>query len=224
MQSHTDKHMDNIMSNEVKLSIQAALSKAMLSCGYTRRDGEVSFGKTNYRYASHAAIIASIRHAMVEEGITMRCVKIDVIEKDKSSILGRFTFRFENESGFLDVEALGQGMDSGDKAVYKAMTGAQKYALRQTFVIETGDDPDSKASEQIKDEIARKEIEAFKITEPDPEHFKVIITDMINKSSSKDSLNNIIKSNQVELVRMRSSNPDIASAIEAALKEKRAQL
>ena len=36
----------------------------------------------------------------------------------------------------------GEGMDSGDKGFYKAMTGAQKYFLLKTFMIPTGDDPE----------------------------------------------------------------------------------
>ena len=36
----------------------------------------------------------------------------------------------------------GQGLDSGDKAPYKAMTGALKYALLQSFLLATGDDPE----------------------------------------------------------------------------------
>lgn len=37
---------------------------------------------------------------------------------------------------------IGEGMDTGDKAIYKAITGAQKYVLMKTFLIPTGDDPE----------------------------------------------------------------------------------
>jgi hypothetical protein len=37
---------------------------------------------------------------------------------------------------------VGEGQDAGDKAVYKAMTGALKYCLLKTFLIPTGDDPE----------------------------------------------------------------------------------
>ena len=48
----------------------------------------------------------------------------------------------------IDVTAVGEGSDAGDKGANKAMTGLYKYALRQTFCIETGDDPDKFASEE----------------------------------------------------------------------------
>jgi hypothetical protein len=47
-----------------------------------------------------------------------------------------------------ECEVLGEASDAGDKAAPKAMTGAMKYFLRQSFLIETGDDPDRYASEE----------------------------------------------------------------------------
>lgn len=43
----------------------------------------------------------------------------------------------------VEAIAIGEGMDSGDKAANKAMSAAQKYALLQTFLIPTEDDKDS---------------------------------------------------------------------------------
>ena len=42
----------------------------------------------------------------------------------------------------LVVAVAGEGADAGDKAPYKAMTGALKYALLQSFLLSTGDDPE----------------------------------------------------------------------------------
>ena len=33
--------------------------------------------------------------------------------------------------------------DAGDKGIYKAIAGAQKYALMKVFMIPTGDDPEA---------------------------------------------------------------------------------
>ena len=40
------------------------------------------------------------------------------------------------------MRVAGEGADVGDKAPYKAMTGALKYALLQSFLLSTGDDPE----------------------------------------------------------------------------------
>jgi hypothetical protein len=55
------------------------------------------------------------------------------------------TYAFTDvESGeAVVVKVPGEGLDGGDKATYKAMTGALKYALLQTFLIATGDDPEN---------------------------------------------------------------------------------
>jgi len=38
---------------------------------------------------------------------------------------------------------IGHGADTGDKGIYKAMTGAEKYFIMKTFLVSTGDDPEA---------------------------------------------------------------------------------
>lgn len=52
------------------------------------------------------------------------------IDGDTGETLGPVTF-------------VGHGADTGDKGIYKAMTGAEKYFLMKTFLISTGDDPEA---------------------------------------------------------------------------------
>ena len=47
-------------------------------------------------------------------------------------------------------------MDSGDKAIYKAMTGALKYALRMNFLIPDELDPENDNHEEPKREVVRQ--------------------------------------------------------------------
>jgi hypothetical protein len=47
----------------------------------------------------------------------------------------------------LTVRVPGEGADPGDKAPYKAMTGALKYALLQSFLLATGDDPEDERAD-----------------------------------------------------------------------------
>ncbi len=72
---------------------------------------------------------------------------------------------------YIDVMAPGEGADAGDKSSPKAATGAYKYALRQTFLIETGDDPDKDASgpQEQAPKTARPDFSRAKpAAEPDP--------------------------------------------------------
>lgn len=113
----------------------------------TRSDG------LRYSFASEADLIAKLRPAMVEHQVSVHVhaysdIERSVVHTAKGAAMNVCTLRavvrfVHGPSGtFLDVQALGEGADSGDKSGNKAMTCAYKYALRQTFAIETGDDPD----------------------------------------------------------------------------------
>ena len=56
-----------------------------------------------------------------------------------------YTFADVDSDEQLVAKVAGQGLDSGDKAPYKAQTGALKYALLQSFLLATGDDPEKHA-------------------------------------------------------------------------------
>ena len=53
-----------------------------------------------------------------------------------------YTFADVDTGEEVVAKVAGQGLDPGDKAPYKAMTGALKYALLQSFLLATGDDPE----------------------------------------------------------------------------------
>ena len=134
-------------------SIYQALTAAYGEVGYVQKQRSPNL---NYSYAGEAALIEAIRPAMVHHGITVFVKSIMSVHQSefttaKGSVMTRSVVQviitFLHESGtFIDVQAAGEGMDSGDKSLNKAMTGAYKYALRQTFCIETGDDPDKTPS------------------------------------------------------------------------------
>jgi hypothetical protein len=81
----------------------------------------------------------------------MTPTNIDVISEGltpsgKQALLTlRFTWTLtDGESGeTISFQSIGTGADSGDKAAYKAATGALKYALLTGFLIPTGDDPEA---------------------------------------------------------------------------------
>jgi hypothetical protein len=94
---------------------------------------------------------------MLANGLTVAPIAVTVLEQGryqtvKGSLLNhvliavtwRLTHAPSGESE--DCQVLGEASDAGDKSAAKALTGALKYLLRQTFLIETGDDPDRYAS------------------------------------------------------------------------------
>ena len=59
----------------------------------------------------------------------------------------RLTFILTDvDTGFYEETTItGEGIDKGDKAGYKAYTGALKYYLANTFMVATGDDPEKES-------------------------------------------------------------------------------
>lgn len=137
-------------------NIHEAIAAVMAEVGYVEKQSKPGL---NYTYAGEAALIAAVRPAMVEHAITMAVVEINDVKREEhptrnggtmthTVLRARIAFIHAPSKDTLVVEALGEGADVGDKSASKAMTGAYKYALRQTFCIETGDDPDSQSSDE----------------------------------------------------------------------------
>lgn len=60
---------------------------------------------------------------------------------------------FDCETGFYEITTItGEGLDKGDKAGYKAYTGALKYYLANSFMVATGDDPEKESPSNEKTE------------------------------------------------------------------------
>lgn len=140
-----------------KKTIHTAILDVMKQVGYVKKEGKVEFGRVNYSYAGEAHLIKAIRPHLLEADVY--CYPLDIkpirsqdsVRTDKEGkpiidhrAMMKYIFRFVHAPSetFIDVPAMGDCVDTTDKAVYKAATGAYKYALRQALMIETGDDPD----------------------------------------------------------------------------------
>ncbi len=136
--------------------IHAAIAAVYRSVAYVQKSRSKE-GGVPYSFAGESALIEAIRPALVEAGIYMHVLTIgepfrEAYTTKNGTAMNRtavhVTVRFMHISGtFIDVQAVGEGSDSGDKSHAKALTGAYKYALRETFCIETGDDPDHAGSQ-----------------------------------------------------------------------------
>ena len=62
-------------------------------------------------------------------------------------VIMAYTFTDEISGEEVTARVAGEGLDVGDKASYKAMTGALKYALLQSFLLATGDDPEDERAD-----------------------------------------------------------------------------
>jgi hypothetical protein len=111
----------------------------------------------NYSFASESELIEKLNPAMVRHGLAIAPVECTMLSDTKYTtakgstlnlvrIAVTYQLTHATTESFEHIQVIGEGADVGDKACSKAMTGAYKYALRQAFMIETGDDPDRRPS------------------------------------------------------------------------------
>lgn len=116
--------------------------------------GWIEKGGTNdaqkYKFVQESDVVAKLKPALAEAGVivvpTHRLISVVPFTTARGSqqflTTIESTFSFTDGAEFINVQTIGQGADTGDKGVYKAMTGAKKYALLQAFLLATGDDPE----------------------------------------------------------------------------------
>jgi len=148
------------MTQSVRLA--AKIAKVMEAVGYVAKTGTNS--AQGYKFVQASAVADKVREQLVKYNISMTPTAIDVISEGltpsgKQALLTlRFTWTLtDGESGeTISFQSIGTGADSGDKAAYKAATGALKYALLTGFLIPTGDDPEADLATDRVAESAKK--------------------------------------------------------------------
>lgn len=141
------------------MKVAKKISEVMKQVEYLKKDGKVAYGSTRYNYLSEEKITSEIRKAMADVGLIIYPSKMEIVSEQEVNtrsgkvrvlnIVAAYHIKDIESGEFIEIQTLGEGMDSGDKAIYKAMTGAYKYAQRQTFMIPTGDDPDKVSSDEL---------------------------------------------------------------------------
>lgn len=108
----------------------------------------------NYDYVMEADLTEAVREKLSSRGIALipsvkERHRYEILNKDgiAGGSFDYVTIDFmliDSESGeTLTSTMVGSGYDKGDKGIYKAITGATKYWIYKTFLIPTGDDPES---------------------------------------------------------------------------------
>lgn len=109
------------------------------------KDGYNDFHK--YAYATERAIKEAVRTQLLEQRVLFQFEVTDVTTgQELTNIRGTAVFICVDSGEEMRIPFAGQGADKGDKGIYKAITGAIKYALTSTFLIPTGDDAEADTS------------------------------------------------------------------------------
>lgn len=127
-----------------------ALRKTLKEKGILKKGAKNEFDK--YQYFSEAQYKDLFTELFSAHGLEMKFDELEYAtfegtDKQANGRMPRLEFAlFDIETGFFETTKItGEGIDKGDKAGYKAYTGALKYFLADTFMVATGDDPEKES-------------------------------------------------------------------------------
>jgi|SRR5882757_5165652 len=149
------------------------LSDIVAELDHVEKAGRNDFHK--YSYVKAADVAWLVRKAlskrniyMVADVIGVRNYEIPAREGSSQAVDVHMEFSFHDgdnpETTPIVLHSYGTGTDKGDKAIYKAMTGALKYGLRHAFIIPDESDPEAD-SETDKAREAAKAVGEAKVAE-----------------------------------------------------------
>ena len=149
----------------MSLNIYEKLSKITAEIKTVNKNLEVGVGKSAYKAVGEADVLAAVKVLEEKYKIYSYPCKRSVIDRDILETVKEYDgnvtrgnqiflrietiYRFvniENPDEFIEITTYGDGIDTQDKAVGKAMTYADKYALLKAYKIITGDDADQEHS------------------------------------------------------------------------------
>lgn len=124
----------------------------------------VDAGKSSYKAVSEADVLAAVKPIEAKHGVYSYPYHRTIVDSgemvsntkygERKQVFMRVAtvYRFVNvdkPDEHIDITTYGDGVDTQDKAPGKAMTYGDKYALLKAYKIQTGDDPDQNASEDL---------------------------------------------------------------------------
>ena len=155
-----EKYQADAVHHSTAIEAKLAVMRAVGYCHTRRSDG------LTYAYIGESNLIGVMRPAMIRNGIAVAPVQAEFIEttpfetrkgslqfRSTVKVTYRFTYSLKQADQLVseheDIEVIGSGSDTFDKGLGKAMTSAFKYALRQWGMMESGEDPDAFASQEV---------------------------------------------------------------------------
>ena len=149
------------------MNIYQKMSAATEKINRVAKNLKVGVGQSQYKAVGEADVLEAVKPVEIELGIYSFPLSRKIVDTqimttkneyggkvtEKNSLFMRIetVYRFvnaENPDEHIDITTCGDGVDSQDKAPGKAMTYSDKYALLKAYKMETGDDPEQKASEE----------------------------------------------------------------------------
>lgn len=127
-----------------------ALRKALKEKGVLQKGATNTYDR--YSYFSEAQYKRLFTELFADSGLELKFTELSYetfegSEKQANGRMPKLEFELMDiDTGFGETTIItGEAIDKGDKAGYKAYTGALKYYLANTFMVATGDDPEKES-------------------------------------------------------------------------------
>lgn len=147
------------------MNIYEKLSAITTELSTVAKNLEVGVGQNKYKAVGEADVLRAVKPLEAKYKVYSYPVSRTIIESGtvdstnykgevKKNLFERIevVYRFiniEKPDEYIDITSYGDGIDSQDKSVGKAMTYADKYALLKAYKIITGEDPDQNESDDL---------------------------------------------------------------------------
>ncbi len=144
--------MDNYIEDKLKLNAMLQQKKhnvreQLRDMGVLQKKGKNDFD--HYKYFSEAQYKELFTGLLSDEDLELTASAEDIqpykgSEKQQFGRIVKVKYTLTDiDTGYSESSYVyGDGMDKGDKGIYKAYTGSLKYYLANTFMVATGDDPE----------------------------------------------------------------------------------
>jgi hypothetical protein len=138
-----------------QMTLRQKLGEVRRRIGYVQKRGYNE--RSNYNYVAAADIAGTVGDILAELGVVV-IPRLESITYEPpvpgrldsvrvARVIMAYSFTDVDSDEEITARVAGEGLDVGDKASYKAMTGALKYALLQSFLLATGDDPEDERAD-----------------------------------------------------------------------------
>jgi hypothetical protein len=144
------------------------ISAVMQDVEYLSKDDKVEFNNTKYKAISEEKVTSTVRASLIKNGLIIIPIEQTASKTGNiSSVNTKYKIIDVDSGQFEIIVSSGEGADTQDKGVGKAMTYAYKYMLLRTFAIPTGEDPDKVSSAELDEKQRQAEEKKAKAEEED---------------------------------------------------------
>lgn len=135
------------------MGLHSKIAEVSAAISHVEKKGRNDFHK--YDYAQAADVYAAVRDEFSARGVTVvpAITAVEIMEMGKNKLVSaqmEITMTDSESGESMVVPWHGVGEDTGDKAIYKALTGALKYFYIQLLSLPTGDDPEDDHHDRVK--------------------------------------------------------------------------